>query len=266
MQPALERAPGRESQFWEAWRRTTQVYVALLKREAASRRRTPLITVLSVLEPLTIILFFSFAIWLLERRPIYGTSTILFLSTGLFPAYLFAHCGRRMRIDSPRGRFPAEKMLDHVIVYVTWGVIDYAIMGLVLFTALFFLASHQAFPTNVIPIVQSCTSIILLGFGVAMVNLAIRRVFPVWPYIFPAIARCLILGSGVHFIPDYLPPATRTILSYNPLQHAIQLFRMGFYPDYPHLTLDRTYLAWCCLIAVTAGLVIERFSRRREAQ
>jgi capsular polysaccharide transport system permease protein len=52
-------------------------------------------------------------------------------------------------------------------------------------------------------------------------------------------------------------------LSFNPMLHAIILFRTGFYPRYPVYTLDVDYLMYCSIGAVVVGLVIERIFRRR---
>jgi capsular polysaccharide transport system permease protein len=84
--------------------------------------------------------------------------------------------------------------------------------------------------------------------------------------VFPTISRVLVIFSGVFFLPDLLDPETRHVLSFNPMLHAVQLFRLGFYPQYQAITLDTHYLTYCAVLFFFMGLVIERVSRRSEGR
>jgi capsular polysaccharide transport system permease protein len=74
----------------------------------------------------------------------------------------------------------------------------------------------------------------------------------------------MILFSGIFFLADFLPPGPRHVLSFNPMLHAVALFRSGFYPNYPQGLLDTTYLFYCALFAVVLGFVLERVTVRSE--
>jgi capsular polysaccharide transport system permease protein len=76
----------------------------------------------------------------------------------------------------------------------------------------------------------------------------------------------LVIFSGVFFLPDFLYPETRYVLSFNPMMHAVQLLRLGFYPQYPAVALDTDYLALCAILFLLMGLVVERVSRRSEGR
>jgi capsular polysaccharide transport system permease protein len=104
----------------------------------------------------------------------------------------------------------------------------------------------------------------MMGFGWGILNIVLARSFPAWYYISGAINRTTILISGALFVPDFLNPPVRYVLSFNPELHAIALFRTAFYPYYPTLLLDKTYMLHCSLIAVVFGLVLERVTRRAE--
>jgi capsular polysaccharide transport system permease protein len=88
------------------------------------------------------------------------------------------------------------------------------------------------------------------------------QLFWIWAYITPAFNRALIMFSGIFYIPDFMSEGTRYILSFNPILHAVALFRMGFYPSYPHLLLDKGYLAAWVAGSILFGLVFERITRR----
>jgi capsular polysaccharide transport system permease protein len=62
-----------------------------------------------------------------------------------------------------------------------------------------------------------------------------------------------------------MSPGMREILAWNPLLHAINLFRQGFYYNYPSLLLDTHYLAVCTIVFVLFGLLFERVTRRSES-
>jgi capsular polysaccharide transport system permease protein len=250
--------------FRAALRQHARVISALLQREAISRSRTPLESVIALLEPLIMISVLGTAYYFFARLPPYGSSSILFLSTGFIPFYLFIYVSRRMRrsVESSMHRLAAEEALDYIFVHVILRCIDYTILSIFLFSMLYMFFTPNAYPTSFVPILEGMGAMALFGFGVGILNLAISNAFPLWRYFFPAISRGLMLFSGIHFVPDLLSPGVRYVLSFNPMSHAITLFRLGFYPQYPQLTLDRGYLAISILVAIFLGLVAERVFRR----
>jgi capsular polysaccharide transport system permease protein len=143
-------------------------------------------------------------------------------------------------------------------------IIDYTILGIVLFGGIYLLFTEEAIPAHLPYALGACVAIVALGFGWGMLNLVLGKKSPVWRFFFPFISRILMLFSGVFYVPDFLAPDTRYILSFNPMLHAIQLFKIGFYPQYPAILLDVQYLAYCGIFFLLLGLVVERVSRRFE--
>jgi capsular polysaccharide transport system permease protein len=107
-------------------------------------------------------------------------------------------------------------------------------------------------------------AMLALGFGWGMITLIVTRYFWMWAYLTSAFNRAMVLFSGVFILVEFLPPNIRYYLSFNPMAHAIALFRSGFYPNYPKIMLDTTYLTYCSLGAVLIGLVLERATVRLE--
>lgn len=60
-----------------------------------------------------------------------------------------------------------------------------------------------------------------------------------------------------------MPDWARDILSWNPLLHAIDWFRAGFFASYEPHWLDRRYLVLSAVLAALIGLALERGLRRR---
>jgi capsular polysaccharide transport system permease protein len=189
----------------------------------------------------------------------------LYYTTGFFPYYFFIYISRRMRgsIDNPNLRFPIEQRLDHIIVHVILRIIDYAILGLLMFGFLY-LFTPEAIPEDPTKIAGACAAIVGLGFGWGTVNLVVNKLSRFWGYVMPSIGRMLMIFSGVVFVPDFLLPDIRDVLSYNPLLHAVALFRLGFFPQYPAIMLDVHYLTYCAIFFVLFGLIAERITRRFE--
>jgi capsular polysaccharide transport system permease protein len=249
-----------------AFRRYIGVLGALLRLEEENRRHAPMDSIINLLEPIFLIVTLSFLFYILDRRQVspLGGPTILFYSTGFFPLYFFIYVSRRMRIDAPRARFPIEQRLDHIIVHVILRIIDYAILGILLFGGVYLLYTAQAMPSDLVRVVEAFLAIAALGFGWGTLNLVLSKKTHMWSYVFPTISRALLMFSGVFFVPDFLLPSARDILSFNPLMHAVALFKSGFYPQYPAIILDVRYLAYCSIFAVFLGLVAERVTRRSE--
>jgi capsular polysaccharide transport system permease protein len=249
-------------------RRYVQIIIALLDREWESRRREPLESIANLLEPVILIGTLSFFWWFLGRKnsQILGGSPVLFYATGFFAKYFFIYVSRRMpkQMDSPGRRLPVEHRLDHIFAHMILRVIDYTILGFLVFGIVAIFITDQAIPHDMVLIWQSLVALLMLAFGWGIFNIVMTRFFWIWAHVVPAVNRGLILISGAMFVPDFMAPSVRDVLVWNPVMHAIALFRMGFYQDYPNLLLDTHYLAGCCVAAVAFGLVLERATRRRE--
>jgi capsular polysaccharide transport system permease protein len=105
----------------------------------------------------------------------------------------------------------------------------------------------------------------MLGFGWGVIVILLSKIHWTTRFMVPRLSRGLIIFSGVFYIPDFLPPGVRDWLVYNPMLHAINLFRHGFYHRFPSLLLDTNYLIYSAIVAVAVGLVLERITRRGEA-
>jgi capsular polysaccharide transport system permease protein len=78
----------------------------------------------------------------------------------------------------------------------------------------------------------------------------------------PTILRPLIWFSAVFHPVDNVPKNYREILLYNPLVHAIEMIRDGWFPGYRARNIDPWYPLMCILVMLFLGLTLERTSRR----
>ena len=254
--------------FLPAMRRYGDIIYALLRREHERRLRSPLEALADVLEPIMLVCLLGFLWSFLNKRttsPL-GDSSILFLSTGLYAKFYWINLGALKRnTGGARRRFPVERRFDYILVHIILTTADYLVLAFVGFGILYFFFADNAVPYNFVPIIQALFAIIALGFGWGMISLVLTRYFWPWAYFGPLFTRALILFSGIFFLVEFLPAHARYVLSFNPVMHAVALFRTGFYPNYPTSVLDTTYLTYCAIFSVFMGLVIERVTVRFEA-
>jgi capsular polysaccharide transport system permease protein len=62
---------------------------------------------------------------------------------------------------------------------------------------------------------------------------------------------------------DSLPQDFRQILLFNPLTHAIELVRDGWFPGYESRHIDPFYVVIWILVMTFFGLSLERVARRK---
>lgn len=256
------------AEFGTAFRRYGRVMLALFRREEEQRRAAPGEALMNLMEPVFLIGIMSLAWWFLNRKSVspLGGSPALFFATGFYAKFLLIYVSRRMRgaVNASARRFPVERRLDHILVHVALRTIDYMILGVLIFGVIYIFLTPQAIPANFLPIVQGFLAIVAIGFGWGMLNMVMSQIWWMWDYFFPGFNRVLIIFSGIFYLPDMLLPETREVLSYNPILHAIILFRQGFYPQYNSIVLDTTYLTYCAFFSIVGGLILERVTRRIE--
>ena len=71
------------------------------------------------------------------------------------------------------------------------------------------------------------------------------------------------MHSSLFYVPGMMPDWARDALAWNPLLHAIDWFRAGFFAGYRPHWLDRPYLVILAVLALLCGLALQRGLRRR---
>jgi capsular polysaccharide transport system permease protein len=73
----------------------------------------------------------------------------------------------------------------------------------------------------------------------------------------------MLHNTGIFYVPGMMPDWARDALVWNPMVHAIDWFRAGFYAAYQPHWLDRSYLVILAILLLLAGLAVERGLRPR---
>ena len=223
--------------------------------------------VMAMLEPIFHIGVVCLWHYLVRVQPVYGTSKVLFIASGLYPVFIFIHVSTTfrgtVRAGGSRRRFPIESSLDFIAARVAFKFFVYSLVGVALFWFIFVFVTPQAIPWDFSAVATAVAALLFLGFGMGLCNVCLEAVMPVWPHIYGPLARAFILFSGVLFVPDFMPTHLRQYLVWNPVLHGVDLFRQGFYPGYPTLVYSWSYLWGTGAVLVFFGLCAERAFRRK---
>ncbi len=221
----------------------------------------------ALMEPVFHIAIVVFWHWLVRVMPVYGTSKVLFISSGMFPIFIFIHLSHGFsglyRLDGGIRRLPRVHLLDVIIAHSILKLTTYLLVGLILFAGIYQFVTPQALPFNPGAVVLSTLGLALLGIGMGMFNAAIAPIIPLWTYLWGPISRSLILFGGVLYVPDFLPVDMRWWLMWNPVLQGVELFRQGFYPQYPTFVFMPWLLVGSIGAALLLGTSMLRLSRKR---
>jgi capsular polysaccharide transport system permease protein len=254
--------------FRDAMRWQVGVISALLYREAGLRHGKSMRFgfTLMMVEPIIIIGAICLLFYMINRPPMYGSSMVLFVATGVFPVYLFIHTatGIREPVQGAHvGRYPVQLPLDAVMAHVFLRGLSSALIGVLFFAGVYWTDTRQAMPHEPVTALTSLGVIFIMGVGLGVINPVIGRLIPFWDSVWPAISRASLHFAGIYYVADYLPPDIRVYLSFNPLVHAVDWFRTAFYPFYPTLIMNRPVLLYLTLAFVFFSLCLERVFREK---
>jgi len=164
--------------------------------------------------------------------------------------------------NGPFLQLPPVKPFD---VILARGLLEFAtdVVVAVLLLAGFAAFGLPALPDNLWGAATVLIGTAVFGCGVGYVNAVLQTLFHSWDKLWNNVTRLLYFFSGIFYVPGMMPDWARDILAWNPLLHAIDWFRAGFFATYHPHWLDRRYLCLAAVLAVLAGLALERTARYR---
>jgi capsular polysaccharide transport system permease protein len=194
-----------------------------------------------------------------------GMSVIAYLTTGIVPFSMFRDTAQRCMsaIEANKGLlfYPQVRPLDLVIAR---GVLE---AGTYLGVMTLFMAGLALVegPPRINSLLETFAGLGLAsGFGVSvgLVCCGLSVYSPTVERLFPTVLRLVFWLSAVFHPVESLPKPMRDILLLNPVTHAIELVRDGWFPGYNAHHADAGYvLAWI-LVLTFFGLTLERMARR----
>ena len=77
------------------------------------------------------------------------------------------------------------------------------------------------------------------------------------------LTRPFFWTSGLFFTANDLPQAAREVVLYNPVLHATELVREGWFPGYTSRYVDPSYLVSWIVALTFLALAVERVARKK---
>lgn len=202
------------------------------------------------------------------RHPPFGASLALFFATGILPLGLFTKLSRSLMTVFEANRalltYPPIREADVLLARALLIAATHALVMLVFYAGLaaFGRAGPPAHPLQLL---AAFSATALLGFGFGTLNAVVLSFLDSWRHVEAILTRPLFFVSGIFFVPDYLPPGAVRILSWNPVLHAVEWTRNGYYANYDSRILDKPYLMGVALTLILLGLAGERLTRTRRS-
>ena len=205
----------------------------------------------------------------LGRVAPYGDSAALWFTTGVIPFMAFQYMSRFIMLgivlNRPLLSFPIVKISDILFARAIIEVLNAGLVVQIMFV-IFWALGIDFMPQDVVQASLALLAMMLLGLGFGVVNAIIAAAVPFWITGYALLAIILWAASGVMFVPDALPEAMRTPLSYLPTLQGVEWMRSAYYQDYGATILDKTYLISFALVTLFIGLVLERLVRGKMLQ
>jgi capsular polysaccharide transport system permease protein len=240
---------------------------ALILRETRTRfGRNQLGYLWALIEPVVVILTFYAVLELAGRRQHNGMDGFAFVATGVLPYTLFSNSVQRVAdaVSSNKALlyYPQVHPLDLVLARgmleaATFGAVFILVMG---GEALVTQRLDIAVPLYVI---GSMAIASVLGTALGLVFCALGQVSTVADRVRGPLMRPLFWISGIFFTAEMVPDSARDVMLWNPMLHSTELMRAGWFESYDARHVDLGYVLWWIGGTLLAGLLLERWVRRR---
>ncbi|HKO20299.1 MAG TPA: ABC transporter permease [Acidobacteriaceae bacterium] len=193
-----------------------------------------------------------------------GMTPMMYFLLGVFPLYFFLEGMKAGRAATKRSTllyFPRVSQLD---VAFGNGISSLAIhLGLLIVVAPAVAAYEGAMPPeNVNSVLFAMLISWLMGVPVGFVFGGLTRVFPPMQQFLGYVSFGLRMVSGMFFCIRDIPQQYWPYLTWNPLLHATEMARDGWFETYTSPIASPMYIIQCTLGLLLFGLSIERFMRR----
>lgn len=243
-----------------------QVIYALLLRETKTRFGVnQLGYVWALVEPMmwigTFVAFYHF----FGRLAPPGMSALAFLTTGIVPFSLFRDTTQRCMsaIDANKGLlfYPQVRPLDLVMARASLELATHVVVMALLLGGL---ALWEGMPRidSVLQVLAGLALASGLGTALGLVCCGLSVYSPTVERLFPTVLRLFFWLSALFHPVESLPKSARDLLLLNPVVHAIELTRDGWFPGYSARHVDASYPLLCILVLLFFGLSLERVARR----
>lgn len=188
-------------------------------------------------------------------------SIIVFIAAGFSVAFVFRNVVLKalsgLKLRAPL-YYPRIKPLDILLALSINDIRALATVSLGLLGLVWcFTWSFKFDSPGLAVFVYLFTAFLAIGFGLCVVFLGgLNRSF--LRVIRRVMQRVIIFTSGIFFATFELPPYVRPFVTWNPVLHAVELFRYSINNEYPIPDISLSYLIWCSMVVLGFSLILYR--------
>lgn len=253
--------------FLRGLTKQSEVVFAVVLRETRTRFGANQLGYLwALLEPSIVILTFYVVFRLLGRPAPVGMDQFSFIATGVVPYLLFSNSVQRVA-EAINGNkallyYPQVQPLDLVIAR---SLLEAATFIAVLFLLLggnAVVTKHVELDSALEVIGGMCLAS-MLGTSLGLIFCGLSQLSSVADRARGPILRPLFWVSGIFFTAESLPESARSAMLVNPVLHATELVRDGWFRSYQGTHIDLVYAMSWVMVLTMIGLILERAVRRR---
>ena len=188
-------------------------------------------------------------------------SIVVFIATGFSIAFLFRNVVTKalsgLKLKAPL-YYPRIKPLDILLALSINDIRALATLSLGLLALVWCFTWSFRFDSPGLAIsVYMLVVALAIGFGLCVVFLAGLNKWVV-RIIRRLLQRTIIFTSGIFFATFELEPFARPFVTWNPVLHAVELFRYSINNEYPIPDISLSYLIWCSMVLLGFSLILYR--------
>lgn len=251
----------------QGWGIQRRVIHAVMMREVRTRfGRNRLGYLWAFVEPIFWVVTFAAVRYMMGARPPAGMDMLSFLATGVITFILFRttvnHSMASILGNRPLLFYPQVRPLDIALARSLLEGATLAAVFVVLLSANG-LYQGQLRIDDALSVIAGLLLAWLLGVGLGLFCMGLSVYSAAVERIVPIVMRPMLFISGVFFTASELPDDLRAVLLYNPVLHAVELVRDGWFREFHSDHFDLAYVIGWILLFGYLGLLLERFARRR---
>lgn len=261
----IQTREGRAASAAELIRGRLGVIYALILRDMRTRfGRSHVSYLIAIAWPFVHLLVLVSIMAFVNRLAPIGGDPAVFVTSGVLAYILCLYPARAMGMALDMNRslflFPVVKAFDviaarAIIEFIT----SFIVVILIFITAA--LAGVDLQPLDNSIFASGVVATIYFSISLGMLNVVLSSIFRMWNIVFIFTMLLLYGTSGIFILPSSLPSTMREVMWYNPLLHAIEWIRSGYYDGYGDDMLSKSYFLGIATVCLLFGLLGERFLR-----
>ena len=212
-------------------------------------------------EPIAHVIIFSVIFGVRAREGFGGVETPIFIYTGIMPFLLFQNLFTKCKsaCSANRGLFH-YRYVKPINTYCARVILE---IGIFLFTsvslfALFWWAGYQVAIYDILYCLMIVVLLTIFATSFGMIASFAIEFFPESDKFLGILMKPMMFISGIFFTLDMIPEKYHVYLIWNPVLHAVELFRAGFIENFTSDHASLWYLFCCALVSLFIAMRLYR--------